>query len=147
MKKGHAESKLLFIGIVVTFLVIAAIVLNRINKKTIQPPVNQTQPEQQTAEEQTINEPEQAIDEGLYMELISPVDDSTVNNPSLNVTGKTEANAEVFINENELKADLSGNFSTTLTLEEGENIIVITAGDDEGNFAEKSLTIIYEPSE
>ena len=69
-----------------------------------------------------------------------------VTDSSLTVSGVTDANAEVFVNEFELEADEEGNFSQELTLEEGENIIVITAVDEAGNFAERELTVMYEPT-
>lgn len=60
------------------------------------------------------------------------------------VSGKTKANAEVFVNEKELKADANGNFSTNLVLDEGENFIVVSVNDEDGNTAEENLTVNYE---
>ena len=51
----------------------------------------------------------------------------------------------MFVNESETKADSSGNFSATLTLDEGENYILVVANDSSGNYAEKEFTITYTP--
>lgn len=80
----------------------------------------------------------------IALNIIEPADDATINDSTLVVKGKTVPNASVNVDDNELKADDGGSFSTTITLDEGENIIIITANDDIGNFAEKDLIVIYE---
>lgn len=146
MKKGRSDNKILLIGVVITVLIIAALLVKKVNGPPIQNvPPDQTESTLET-DRQTATEPEPAIEEGLYLEVTSPSDGDIVVSPSLTITGTTEGNAEVFINENEVKADPQGNFSTIITLEEGENIIVVTSSDDEGNYAEKTLTVIFEPA-
>ena len=83
---------------------------------------------------------------GLSLTVISPINGQTVTTSQITVTGKTAPFAEVFVNDVELKADVAGNFSQGMTLEEGENYILIVANDTDGNFAEKELSIIYEPA-
>lgn len=61
-----------------------------------------------------------------------------------NVTGNTSAYAEVFVNDMAISADANGNFSTKLVLDEGENIILVSANDEEGNMAQETLTVNYE---
>lgn len=57
------------------------------------------------------------------------------------VTGKTIAYAEVFINDQETKADAEGNFKLKLnSLVAGDNPIVISANDADGNVVEQNLT-------
>ncbi len=82
--------------------------------------------------------------EGITIDIISPVDKSTVNTPSVLIKGKTAASADVFINEKELKADAQGNFSATVTLEEGENYLIVAANDSKGNYAEKEIIVNYQ---
>lgn len=145
MDKGKTDSKVLLVGAIVTVLILVALFIKKVNKPDIEPRYpDQTESTTQT-DQQVVSEPEPAIEEGLYLEVTNPVDGSSVSNPTLGLSGKTEANAEVFINESELTADSAGNFSTTITLDEGENIIVVTASDNEGNYAEKSITVTYEP--
>jgi bacillopeptidase F len=80
----------------------------------------------------------------IPLSITSPTDGITVTNPSLTVKGITLSNAEVFVNDKETAADAKGNFSATLILDDGENIIVVTANDLQGNSAEKELTVIYD---
>lgn len=82
---------------------------------------------------------------GITLSISSPVNNSTVANSSVAVKGKTVANADVFVNDTETKADGNGNFSVTLSLDEGENYILIVANDVNGNYSEKDLTITYTP--
>ena len=77
----------------------------------------------------------------------NPSDKETVNSQSVKVTGKTSAMAEVFVNEKKTKADQNGNFSIEIILEEGENIINVTANDSAGNFAEKEITVYLESTQ
>lgn len=81
----------------------------------------------------------------IALEITSPQVSSTINTSSVLVQGKTSPLADVFVNDIETKADNSGNFSVNLNLDEGENDITIMANDSEGNFAEKELSVSYEP--
>lgn len=76
--------------------------------------------------------------------ISSPTNNSTVSSASATVVGNTFPNADVTVNDAEVKADSSGNFSTELTLEEGENIIIVNAVDEAGNAAEQEITVTYE---
>lgn len=81
----------------------------------------------------------------MTLSVSSPPNGATVSNSSLTVKGRTKANAEIFVNELETKADASGNFSVSITLDEGDNYIIIVANDADGNVAESELTVIYNP--
>lgn len=83
----------------------------------------------------------------LLLDVSSPADGLTVTASSLTVKGKTAPGAEVFVNERETVADAQGNFAVTITLDEGDNYIVVSANDQDGNSAEKELTIIYDTSQ
>lgn len=93
------------------------------------------------------NQLEKPVEEGLSLELNSPNNNSTVDTPTITVSGKTSPNAEVFINEKELTADQSGDFSVDYELFEGENDIFIAVNDDLGNYAEKSIIVYLETTE
>ena len=150
MVKNQNENKILFTVIVVTIVVLAILFFNVVKKQTPAPYPEQREPSGETVLEkdaETTPQPESLIEEGLFLEVTSPVNGATVSDPILVVSGKTEPNAEVFINESELTADSQGNFSTTITFEEGENVVVITASDDDGNYAERELTVIHEPTD
>lgn len=93
------------------------------------------------------SEPSVSTSPQILLTITSPLPDSTVYTPTISVRGKTVPRAEVSVNEKDTTADSSGNFSATLTLDEGENTIFITAVDDEGNSAETELIVTYEPED
>ena len=144
MNKGFSEGKILVIGIIVTVVIVVGLFIKKAGSPMTEPATSE-QTETVETIEQAVLEPEQAVEEGLYLEVTSPVEGSVVTSPTLAVSGKTEANAEVFINEKELRADSAGNFSTSLTLEEGDNIIVVYAKDPAGNTVSKEMKVTYEP--
>ena len=80
----------------------------------------------------------------ISLTISSPVNGATVTTDSVVVRGKTKPNAEVFVNDEATVADTSGNFSVTLNLDEGDNPIVISANDADGNVAEKELIVNYD---
>jgi len=86
-----------------------------------------------------------AMATGITLTILTPANNSTVTSSVVAVKGKTVANGEVFVNDVEAKADSSGNFSVSLTLDEGENYILIVANDINGNYSEKDLTVTYTP--
>ena len=87
---------------------------------------------------------DQNSQEDIFIELTSPKDKEVVKSSLLNIKGKTIKNAEVFINEKETKADALGSFSASLSLDEGENTIIISANDSLGNYIEKEITVTLE---
>lgn len=68
------------------------------------------------------------------------------NNP-MEITGKTEKNAFVSINEKEFRAGPDGNFNIPLYLKTGKNTLKIVSSDLSGNNAEQSFDVFYETSE
>lgn len=82
-----------------------------------------------------------------FLQVDEPKSNITVNNPIVNISGKTISNAFIFINEQELKADVNGNFVSATTLEEGENYILIVASDDLGNSIEKDILVNLETTQ
>lgn len=80
---------------------------------------------------------------GISLTVSSPANNTTTSSESITVKGKTVAGAEVFVNDAETRADASGNFSVTITLDEGENYILVVVNDALGNYSEKELTVIY----
>ncbi|HEX6977061.1 MAG TPA: hypothetical protein VF185_01710 [Patescibacteria group bacterium] len=80
----------------------------------------------------------------ITLSVNAPTNGSTTTKSDIEVSGKTSANAEVFVNDLETTADANGNFKTTVTLDEGENTITVSANDSNGNYAEKDITVTYE---
>lgn len=88
-----------------------------------------------------------SVSAGLTLLITQPQNGQTFTTSSVVVKGKTKAKADININEQELQADSSGNFSAKLTLEEGDNPIVVVAVDPDGNYAENELSVNYAPNE
>ena len=83
----------------------------------------------------------------LSLEIISPEDESIIEEEKITLEGKTVPESVVVViyseGENIVEADKEGNFETEITLVGGANEIKITAYDEEGNQAKKNLTLIY----
>ena len=79
----------------------------------------------------------------ITLTVSSPANNSTVRTAKVTVKGKTLAKAEVFANEAEGVADAAGNFSLPVNLDDGDNEIIITAVDSDGNVAETVVTVTY----
>lgn len=77
----------------------------------------------------------------ISLDVTSPIDGETLSSTNATVTGKTVPSAEVFVNDATDKADTNGNFSINISLDEGQNEIVVSANDANGNVAEKDLTV------
>ena len=77
----------------------------------------------------------------LPLTVTYPATNATLSSSSLTLTGKTAPNADVFVNDQVTKADASGNFSVKLTLDEGQNGIVVNANDASGNVAELDFSV------
>ena len=83
----------------------------------------------------------------LPLEIINPENESIIEEEEITLEGKTIPGSVVVViypeGENIVEADKEGNFETEITLVGGANEIKITAYDEEGNQAEKNLTLIY----
>lgn len=80
----------------------------------------------------------------IKLVVLTPVDKAVVTLPTLKVTGQTVPNADVAINEIDTKSDASGNFSANVSLNEGDNPIIVDAFDADGNTSEQELTVTYQ---
>jgi len=79
--------------------------------------------------------------------LLSPQDESIQATTDAKVTGTTDPDAFVIIMLNDqqpqvLQADKSGNFSVQITLQQGSNVIVVRALDEDNNSVEVQRTVI-----
>ena len=82
-------------------------------------------------------------DAGLSLKVTSPQDESIVYTFETVVTGITAPDAVVSVNGMLVDVDADGEFSTTVSLEEGPNSIEVIASDYEGHEASQILTIVY----
>lgn len=81
----------------------------------------------------------------IALTVTNPVNNATVVTPNIQVKGQTVPNADISVNEVDVQANTSGAFTANLTLDEGENPIVVTAVDASGNYSETELTVTYQP--
>ena len=80
---------------------------------------------------------------GVLLTVTSPQAESVVSSFETTVVGMTAPDAVVSVNGALVEVDADGNFSTSVSLEEGPNSIEVVASDYEGNEASKVLTLIY----
>lgn len=83
----------------------------------------------------------------IELSVVQPINGSMVTTSSILVTGKTNPNAEVSVNDKDTTADVNGKFTANINLDEGENTIVVAANDSDGNSAEQELTVNYNVPE
>ena len=82
---------------------------------------------------------------GLWLQILSPLDEAVVNTSQVDVTGSAPAGTVVTINDEILIVGSDQQFRTTVSLDDGPNLIEIVASDESGNEMSVLLTIRYEP--
>lgn len=83
----------------------------------------------------------------IKLTVTSPTDGQVLSVAKVTVSGETVPNADISVNNMETKANTSGKFQTTITLDEGDNPIYIFSSDQDGNFAEWQGLVTYTPNE
>jgi len=83
--------------------------------------------------------------ETLWLQVLSPPDESVVNTSQVDVVGTAPAGAVVSVNDEILIVGNDQHFQTTEFLEEGPNLIEIVASDTNGNETSLILAVNYEP--
>lgn len=87
----------------------------------------------------------------VFLALNSPDDETVVTQSSVNISGKTTGDATVAIltqsNEQVVKPAITGDFSATVNLDDGENMIVVTAIAPNGESAKITRIITYSTEE
>ena len=81
----------------------------------------------------------------LWLQILSPQDEAVVNIPQVDVMGSAPAGAVITVNDDILIVGNDQQFKTTISLDEGPNLIEIIASDDKGNEMPILLTVTYEP--
>ena len=77
----------------------------------------------------------------IALDVTYPLNGAKLGSTNVKVTGKTTPNADVFVNDQIGKADKDGNFSISIGLDEGENQIVVSANDKDGNVNEQEILV------
>jgi hypothetical protein len=78
------------------------------------------------------------------LEIISPKDNSKATEQSIVVEGKTDAGAEVFINDVGISIDPEGNFVERISLQEGVNVLKITSKNKLNKVTQSTITVLAE---
>lgn len=92
----------------------------------------------------TPNEAALPPEKEVSLVVSSPTNGSTVTSPSITVKGTTAPKADVYVNDKDAVADAKGNFAIPILLDEGENYLIVTIVDPDGNTAEKEITVTYD---
>lgn len=146
MKKNFLTLFLILLFIIGGFLIFVNFNkkdgVNQLNK------IKQIIPQKNILPTGNVGQPEKEVaNQGLTLEIISPKDKETMASSPITISGKTSPGVEVFVNEKQTKANASGDFSLTYEVLEGENEIYVVANDEEGNYAEKMITVYLETTE
>lgn len=127
------------LGLVITFGIWTA---NRALKK----PVSQ-EPEP-VAQQETTPTP---LTQEFSLVIDSPENNSISTEEKIQVSGQTAGSAVVVIlypeGEKILEANQEGKFSTEIELAGGQNEIIVSAYDQEGNEIKQTLTVVYSTAE
>jgi len=87
----------------------------------------------------------------LELVITSPENNTISEKEIIEVSGQTTPNAIIAITypegEKLFEADEDGSFSTEISLIGGDNLIEISAFNDEGDEATKTLTVVYSTAE
>jgi len=86
-------------------------------------------------------------DDKPKLEIQQPSDNTTVNKEDVQISGQTDIETTIRINDQPLIVDVDGKFTTMFRLKEGENKIHITAEDIVGNQTNQDLTVTYSKDE
>ena len=78
------------------------------------------------------------------LDVSEPEDNSKTNQQEVRISGATDKETYVRINDLPVVVDAQGNFQTSVRLKEGENKITITAEDQAGNLETRILTLIFQ---
>ena len=81
----------------------------------------------------------------LFIDLIEPLDNSVISSESLVLSGRSSPDATISVNGLIIDNDEDGNFTTTINLIEGINLLEIIASDVVGDQETMVITIAYIP--
>lgn len=94
-----------------------------------------------------LEEPSPEPKSSIFISISKPEDEEISSNKSVTVSGKTIPNAKIVVLTPTAQeagvAAKDGSFSTDINLDEGENIIEISAIADNGEIAKTKRTVIY----
>ena len=81
----------------------------------------------------------------FFLIITEPLDQTFAVQPTIPLVGRTTAGTVVTVNGVAVPVDVSGVFSTTVTLESGPNIIEVLGTSAEGEELDALVAVIYRP--
>ena len=81
----------------------------------------------------------------FFLIITEPLDQTFAVQPTIPLVGRTTAGTVVTVNGVAVPVDISGVFSTTVTLESGPNIIEVLGTSTEGEELDALVAVIYRP--
>ncbi len=81
---------------------------------------------------------------GPFLEVDSPVNQFSTNLPEVSVSGKTDPEAKVSINNQEIGVDTFGKFTQEIKLSENTNTIIISATSKGGKVTKTERTVFFK---
>lgn len=81
---------------------------------------------------------------GPFLEVTNPVNQLSTNSDSVQVTGRTDPEAKVSINNQDITVDTSGKFSQEIKLTDNLNNIEITATSNSGKITKVEKTVFLK---
>ena len=95
----------------------------------------------------SIEDPTPTPSSSVFVTIERPRDEEVTDERLITISGKTVPNAKIVVltqsNEEAAVAASNGNFSTEITLDDGDNIIEISAITQNGETAKTKLTVTY----
>ena len=81
------------------------------------------------------------------LEITAPISDEEFGGEEqkISVTGSTEADTKVYINDHIVIVKADNTFTYQVTLKDGENTIIIKATDEAGNETVQEITVTFNP--
>ena len=83
--------------------------------------------------------------EPVALQVITPQEGAVVNSAQIQVSGTTTPQSVVTVNDQILIAGSDGTFQTTVTLDEGLNLIEVVASNPSGGETFANVTVTYQP--
>ena len=81
----------------------------------------------------------------LALRVVSPQDGAIVSAPQIQVNGLAAPGEVVTVNDNILLVGSDGRFQTTISLDQGPNLIEVIASNNAGAETSVELTVTYQP--
>lgn len=84
-------------------------------------------------------------DGDLWVRLVAPQDQMTVNTAQVEVKGQAPEETTITVNDNIIVVGPDQSFTSTVPLEAGSNVIEVVASNTSGNEVSFTLTVFYQP--